>query len=91
MIYHLKQVLSIQDLKKLLDLLEGNEGDIDKAYSLFLAQEKEIFQELAQTYQHKLDQVGQEAPDSEVILRLASEAIARKRLAEKLLDHRGQP
>lgn len=86
MIYHLKQVLAINDIQRLFNWVEKSNLSTDDFYEIFLASEHTTYQELAALYTETVA----EDTDSEVLLNtivsLTTEACAKKRLAEKLLD-----
>jgi len=86
MIYHLKQVLAIQDIKNLMDQVEETDLSTDAFYERFLQTEHTVYEQLANLYSETLTQETDKESLIHTILSLSTEACAKKRLAEKLLD-----
>lgn len=110
MIYHLKQILAINDIQKLFDQASKSELSADAFYDKFLAAEQTVYKELTTLYAGRLesnktesssleDSLDSDSLDSDSlefgtsrdflldsVIALTTEACAKKRLAEKLLD-----
>lgn len=86
MIFHLKQILAINDIQKLFDLVEESNLSPEEFYEKFLNTEQKVYEELARCH----SATAAEDTESEVLINtivsLTTEACAKKRLAEKLLD-----
>ena len=85
-VYHLKQVLSLQDIKSFFQLSDPL-YDKNALFENFLAAEKKASKEM-DLLSEGLGLAENKDPKvvSELILNLAVEACARKRLSEKLID-----
>ena len=85
-LYHLKQILSLQDIKSFFQL-SNPKYDMNLLFEKFLAAEKKSSQQM-DTILEELNLSQYDDPDiiSEMILELVVQACARKRLAEKLID-----
>ncbi|NLI91579.1 MAG: DUF1836 domain-containing protein [Peptococcaceae bacterium] len=86
MIYHLKLVLAIQDIKRLFQGVEKANKLTGEFYQKFLDIEHAAYEELAVRYAQIDAQQNNKEVLIHTILSLSTEACARKRLAEKLLD-----
>lgn len=86
-VYHLKQILSLQDIKSFFQFSDPLYNK-DILFEKFLAIEKKSSQEMDDILE-ELDLSAGNDPEavSEMILELAVQACARKRLAEKLIDN----
>jgi hypothetical protein len=86
MIYHLKLILAIQDIKNLFQSVEATNYATTDFYEKFLAAEHSAYEQLALRYSPTA--LPESNPETliETILALSTEACARKRLVEKLLD-----
>lgn len=86
MIYHLKQVLAINDIERLFHWVEKSNLSMEDFYERFLNTEHTAYEELVNVYTETVTK----EPESEVlidtIISLTTEACVKKRLAEKLLD-----
>ncbi len=91
MIYHLKLVLAIHDIEKLLRHVGHTELSTDDFYERFLMTEAAAYEELASRYLETFTQETDQEELINTILTLATEACAKKRLAEKLLDKLTEP
>lgn len=85
-IYHLKQILAIQDIQKFLRYVENTDLSTTDLYEQFLTTENSAYEDLAAHYAEGLTQEGAKEELLNTIMTLATEACAKKRLAEKLLD-----
>lgn len=85
-IYHLKQVLAIQDIQKFLRYIGNTDLSTADLYEQFLATENSAYEDLVAHYAGILTQESAKEDLLNTIMTLATEACAKKRLAEKLLD-----
>lgn len=85
-IYHLKQVLAINDIERLLQWVEKCHVSTDDFYEGFLVSEQTAYQGLAAQYSETLSQDTEKEVLINTVISLTTEACAKKRLAEKLLD-----
>lgn len=86
MIYHLKQVLAINDIQKLFQLVEQSDSSMDQFYEKFLETENRVYGELSDHYLETVTQNNESDILINKIVSLTTEACAKKRLAEQLLD-----
>jgi len=77
-VYYLKQILSIQDTKRILDLLLLTD-DFETVYTCFTDEIKSVY--------HTLEQELSQTEDKKKLLtKMAAEASVRKQIVESLLD-----
>lgn len=105
LIYHLKPVLSIKDIKKLLNPIlmdvddEGNSAEVEHLYNTYLKLRENSLQDFQRSLAADIKRIGaQPKPESTLegewdkrrllllIAVLISQANAKKRLAEHLID-----
>ena len=85
-IFHLKQVMSIQDIQTLFRRVEDSGLSSDDFYDKFLTTEKTAYEDLSNLYNDILTSEYDNSTLINTIIALTTEAGAKKRLAEKLLD-----
>lgn len=87
MICYLKQVLSIQDVKRILSVFEG-EGDAEKMYELMLEEKREVAGQILADSREHLEGADCLKPADAVllILHLALLSSYAKRVSEALID-----
>lgn len=85
-IFHLKQVMSIQDIQTLFRRVEESGLSNDDFYDKFLTSEKIAYDGLSNLYSDILSSDFDNPTLINTIIALSTEACAKKRLAEKLLD-----
>ena len=85
-IFHLKQVLSIQDVQKLFSSITKNGLSHDDFYQKFLETENTVYEDLTNLYADIFSSETDNTTLVDTIITLTTEACAKKRLAEKLLD-----
>ncbi len=85
-IFHLKQVMSIQDIQALFRRVEDSGLSSDDFYDKFLTTEKAAYEDLSSLYSDILSSEFDNLTLIDTIIALTTEAYAKKRLAEKLLD-----
>ena len=85
LIYHLKQVFSMQDIQSMLSLFKGT-GDYVHYYNEFLTLLKEI--QRVQLKENALNIQNLSKEDAYTLMqKFAIEAALKKQMAEQLLDH----
>jgi len=84
-IFHLKQVMSIQDIQALFRRVAASGLSNDAFYDIFLNTEKTAYEELSNLYNNTLSSELDDPTLINTIITLTTEACAKKRLAEKLL------
>lgn len=85
-IFHLKQVMSIQDIQTLFHTVADCELSNDDFYDSFLTTERTAYEDLSNLYSDILSSESDNLTLINTIMALTTEACAKKRLAEKLLD-----
>jgi len=91
MICELKQVLAINDIKKIFDQTDSSGDYVNSLYEQFLEAEKNSRVRLETYYQEPASEKADDKTLINTILSLATEACAKKQLAEKILDELNSP
>ncbi|MFA6809002.1 MAG: DUF1836 domain-containing protein [Eubacteriales bacterium] len=87
MIYHLKQVLSIQDINKFFELANKKmQIEDEELYDLFLKVERNTYKNIIELDKNITKEKLDSCKPVELFLNLSIEASMKKNLAEKLLD-----